>query len=56
MRLLTDSELRDARDSLERVIGITVADGITTAAKETGWQRVIDELVRLSTPKRATDG
>src|SRR5262245_16959103 len=48
MRMLSEKELQDARDSLETLIGATtVADGITPA-KENAWKSLIEELTLLS--------
>jgi hypothetical protein len=49
MKAPTEEQLLEACAVLERIIGETnVADGITTAEKEQGWRRVIDELIQLS--------
>lgn len=49
MKAPTEEQLHAACATLERIIGeTTVADGITTAEKESGWRRVVEELIRLS--------
>ena len=48
MKAPTEEQLQAACAALERIIGeTTVADGITTADKESGWRRVVEELIRL---------